>query len=212
MTFVGQFKGGLKGYFRDTLPYYFSVALLFVLGVVFGAIAVNALSPQQKAELVDYLQVFLRGLSQKLADIDSGVVLRESVSSNLKTAGLVWLLGVTVIGAPLTVVIIFVRGFVIGFSVGFLFSEMGAKGLALSLLAIFPQNVIAVPVMLAIGVSSLAFSVLIVRQRVGRFKVNLAEEFLAYTFTCLVLGALLVGASLVEAYVTPFFMGLIAGV
>jgi len=118
---------------------------------------------------------------------------------------------VTVIGVPLTVVVLFVRGFVIGFSVGFLFSEMGAKGVALSFLAILPQNIIAVPVILAVGVSSLAFSVLMVRQRVGRFHVNLAEELLAYTFTCLVLSALLVGASLIEAYVTPVLMGLVAG-
>lgn len=211
MTFIGQFKGGVRGYLRDFLPYYFFVGLLFVLGIIFGAIAVNALSPQQKVELLDYVQVFLRGLTQKLGDIDSGVVLKQSVANNLKTAGLVWFLGVTVIGVPLTVVVLFVRGFVIGFSVGFLFSEMGAKGVALSFLAILPQNIIAVPVILAVGVSSLAFSVLMVRQRVGRFRVNLAEELLAYTFTCLVLSALLVGASLIEAYVTPVLMGLVAG-
>ncbi len=211
MTFIGQFRNGLKGYLKESLPYYFFVTLLFILGVVFGAIAVNALASQQKVELLDYLKVFLRGLSQKLGDIDSGVVLRQSVANNLKTAGLVWFLGVTVIGVPLTVVILFVRGFVVGFSVGFLVGEMGGKGLSLALLAIFPQNVIAVPVIIALGVSSLAFSVLVVRQRVGRFKVNLAEEFLAYTFTSLVLCALLVGASLIEAYVTPVFMGLIAG-
>ena len=211
MTFVHPFRNGIKGYLKDASPYYFFAALLVVLGVVFGAIAVNALSGQQKAELVDYLQVFLRGLSAKLGDIDSGLVFRQSVANNLKTAGLVWLLGATVLGAPLTVVLLFVRGFVIGFSVGFLVSEMGAKGLLLALLAVFPQSVIAVPVMIALGVSSLAFSVLIVRQRVGRFKVNLAEEFLAYTFSCLVLSAVLLGASLIEAYVTPVFMGLIVG-
>jgi len=211
LTFVGQFRNGLKGYLGLSLPYYFFVSLLFVMGVVFGAVAVNALAPRQKVELLDYLKVFLRGLSQQLGDIDGGVVLKQSVTANLKTAGLVWLLGATVIGAPLTVVIVFVRGFVVGFSVGFLVGEMGGKGLSLALLAIFPQSVVAVPAILALSVSSLAFSVLIVRQRVGRFKVNLAEEFLAYTFTCLVLAAALVGASLIEAYVTPVFMGLIAG-
>jgi stage II sporulation protein M len=212
LSFVGQFKDGLKGYLSQTLPYYFFVGLLFVLGVIFGALAVNALSPQQKVELLDYLQVFLRGVGQKLGEIDSGVVLRQSAANNLKTVGLLWLLGATVIGAPLAVVIIFVRGFVIGFSVGFLCSEMGAKGVALSLLAIFPQNLLAVPVFLAVGVSSLGFAVLVVRRRVGRFRINLAEEFLAYTFTCLVLAALLVGASLIEAYLTPIFMGFIAGI
>lgn len=211
LTFVGQFRNGVKGYLKDTMPYYFFVTLLFVLGVVFGAVAVNALTPQQKVELLDYLKVFLRGLTQKLGDIDSGVVLRQSVLNNLKTAGLVWILGATVIGAPVTVVILFVRGFVVGFSVGFLVAEMGGKGLSLTLLAIFPQSIVAVPVIIALGVSSLAFSVLVVRQRVGKFKVNLAEEFLAYTFTCLVLCAVLMGASLIEAYVTPVFMGLIAG-
>ncbi len=212
VSFIGQFRGGLKGYLSESLPYYFFVGLLFVIGVSFGALAVNALTPNQKAELLDYMQVFLRGLGRELGGMDSGVVLRQSAANNLKTAGLIWLLGATVVGAPLALVIIFVRGFVIGFSVAFLFSEMGARGLALSVLCIFPQNLVAVPAVLAVGVSSLAFAVLAVRQRVGRFRVNLAEEFLAYTFTCLVLAALLVGASLIEAYVTPMFMAFIAGI
>jgi stage II sporulation protein M len=211
LTFVGQFRGGLRGYLAQALPYYFFVSLLFVLGVIFGAVAVNALSPGQKVELLDYLQVFLRGLSRQLGEIQGPVILKESVANNLKTAGLLWLLGATVVGVPLTLLIIFVRGFVAGFSVGFLVGEMGGKGLGLALLAIFPQNIIAVPAIVALSVSSLAFSVLIVRQRVGRFRVSLAEEFLAYTFTCLVLAACLVGASLIEAYLTPILMGLIAG-
>ncbi len=210
MTFVGQFKEGFKGYFRRSIPYYFCVSLLFVLGVGFGALAVNALTSRQKVELLDYLQVFLRGLAKKAGEIDGGVVLRQSAASNLKTVGLIWLFGATVIGAPLTVVMVFVRGFVLGFSAGFLFSEMGARGLALTLLGVLPHSLIAVPVLLAVSVASLGFAVLVVRRRVGKFQVNLAEEFLAYTFTCLVLAAALMGASLVEAYVTPFLVGLVA--
>jgi len=211
LSFIGQFRDGLSGYFRRAAPYYFAVSLLFVIGVSFGALAVNALGPAEKADLVDYVQVFLRGLGQKIGEIDSSVVFRQSALGHLKTAGLLWLLGASVIGAPLCMVVVFVRGFVIGFSVGFLFSEMGLKGLALSVFAILPQNLIAVPALLALGVSSAAFAVLVVRRRVGSFRVNLAEEFLAYTFTCLVLGAGLLGSSALEAYVTPFLMNLIAG-
>jgi len=211
LSFIGQLKDGLRGYFGRAAPYYFAAGLLFVIGVSFGALAVNALSPAQKTELLDYLQVFLRGLGQKIGEIDSAVVLKQSALSSLKTAGLLWILGASVIGAPLSMLVVFVRGFVIGFSVGFLFSEMNLKGLALSLFAILPQNLIAIPALLALGVSSVAFAVLVIRRRVGSFRVNLAEEFLAYSFTCLVLAGGLLGASVLEAYVTPFLMSLIAG-
>lgn len=211
MSFIGQFQDGLGGYLRSSAPYYFFVCLLFVIGVSFGALAVNALSVEQKVELLEYMQVFLRGLGQKLGEIDGAVVFRQSALGNLKTAGLLWILGATVVGVPLAMVIIFVRGFVIGFSVGFLFSEMGLKGMAFSLLAIVPHNLVVVPAVLALAVSSLAFAVLVVRRRVGGFRVNLAEEFLAYTFTCLVLAGVLVAGSLVEAYVTPLLMGFIVG-
>lgn len=211
MSFIEQFRGGLKGYFQNAALYYFAVGVLFLMGVIFGAVAVNALTADQKVELLDYLQVFLRGLGEKLGDIDAGSVFSQAVANNLKTAGLIWILGATVIGAPLSLVIIFVRGFVIGFSVGFLFGEMGLRGLALSVAAILPQNLVAVPAVLALGASSLAFAVLMLRRRVGSFRVSLAEEFLAYTFTCLCLAAVLVGASALEAYVTPALMSIIAG-
>jgi len=209
LSFIGQFRGGLLDYFRRNAALYFFVLLLFTLGVVAGSLTVRALGPDQKQELVDHLQVFLRGFGQNSDKIDPRAVMQRADSVHLKTAALLWVLGVTVVGLPLVVAVIFVRGFVIGFSVGFLVEQMGLSGLAFSIFSIWPQNLVAIPAFLVIAASAISFSWMLLIDRLARRKTHWIEEFSSYTVLCLGMTALLMVAGLLEGYVTPALMRLV---
>ncbi len=88
------------------------------------------------------------------AVIGRSEILYQSILDNvLKTAALLFVLGLTVIGAPLVLGIVFLRGFVLGFTVGFLIQETSLNGLILAAAAVLPpHNVVAVPaIMIAAG-------------------------------------------------------------
>lgn len=102
---------------------------------------------------------FLSNIYTSAAQNDSAVIgrseiLYQSILDNvLKTAALLFVLGLTVIGAPLVLGIVFLRGFVLGFTVGFLIQETSLNGLILAAAAVLPpHNVVAVPaIMIAAG-------------------------------------------------------------
>ncbi|MBP2649780.1 MAG: stage sporulation protein [Firmicutes bacterium] len=204
------FRQKFKEHLRANIVAYFFMTLIFLVGVVVGALAVKTLPEDQKLELAGYLKIFFQGLVQETANTSDVSLFSNILINNFKAIALMWLFGFTVIGIPLVLFIVFTRGFVIGFTVGFLVNEYVAKGLAFALAAILPHNFFSVPAVLVAGVSAMSYSLLLVRRRF-RGKISLLYEAMRYTAVCLVMLAVMVVASIVEVYISPVFMKLVAG-
>jgi len=117
---------------------------------------------------------------------------------------LLWLLGLSVIGAPLIAAVIFLRGFTLGFVFGFLIDDLGIRGAALALAALLPQNLVSIPGVLLCAVGAIGFSAEIVRTVFGRARGvtiyhHLRREGNVGLIGCLLL---LVG-SIIEIFVSP---------
>ncbi|MFB9761981.1 MULTISPECIES: stage II sporulation protein M [Bacillaceae] len=185
---------------------YLFVSVLLLMGVIFGAILVNSLHASQKQDLYFYLNRFFGQVSQgKFAQPIE--MFQESYFSHLKYIGFIWLLGISMIGLPLIFVLLFLKGVVVGFTVGFLVSQLGWSGFLLSAVAIMPQNFIIIPTFIITTVIAVSFSLRLIRHQFVR---KLHEPFLPlftrYTVFFLVIGIVLAGASMVESYVAPSFM------
>ncbi len=182
---------------------------LFVVGVGFGAAAVRALGEAQKSELLSYLEVYLRGLTGGSTQTPPGELWRQAVASSLRTAALLWAAGPVVIGLLIAPVIVFMRGFVIGFAVGFLTYELGVRGILIAVFAVFPQNLLAVPALVTIAVACASFSLMMLRRRE---RSNFGADFAGYTVIALAMMVLLVLAASFESYVAPILMRLLSGI
>ncbi len=206
----GRFRQNLNEYFRANIVAYFFMTLIFVIGVAVGALAVKTLPEDQKLELIGYLKIFFQGLVHGPGSLDTPTLFSTVLLSGAKTIGIIWLLGFTVVGIPFVLFIVFTRGFVIGFTVGFLVNEYVMKGLAFALASVLPHNFFAVPALLVTAVAATSFSLLLVRRR-QRATSNLLYESFGYTVLCLLMLALMVVAAVVEVYISPVFMKLVAG-
>jgi stage II sporulation protein M len=207
---LGYFRQNFNDYFRANIVAYFFMTLIFVIGVVVGALAVKTLPEDQKLELIGYLKIFFQGLAQGPANVDSPALFSTVMLSSVKTIGLIWLLGFTVVGLPFVLFIVFTRGFVIGFTVGFLVNEYILKGLVFALASVLPHNFFAVPALLVASVAATSFSLMLVRRK-QRAKINLLYESVGYTILCLLMLVLMLLAAVVEVYISPVFMKLVAG-
>lgn len=184
----------------------FLVLVLFITGITAGAFTVDALSIAQKEELISYFQNFFNILDKE--PIQSAFVFKQSLLNNSQFVFIIWILGITVIGIPLILIIIAVKGFIIGFSVSFLVEGMGLRGLLFALAAILPQNLLIVPGILFAGVLGTSFSVSMIRRRKSQPKKNLSAEFVRYSLNIVISLLTLLLGSLVEGYITPVFIKL----
>ncbi len=192
--------------FRFSSPLVISLAF-FLLGAVLGVVAVKALDPMEKGELLSYVQVFLTSLNNP--GIDSLSVLKIALLQNLKTALLVWALGLTIIGIPVACALVFVRGFALAFSAGFLVSE-GPQGPLLVLMGMVPHNLLVVPVLILMVSYAVSFSLALIRERAYLSSGQLWSQVFKYTGYWARLCGLLLLTAVLEAYLTPLLLRLVS--
>lgn len=185
----------------------FFVLVLFAVGVGFGAVAVRALSFSQKQDLLSFLQqIFSAGVGLSAA----GASFVSTLLVNLQLLWLVWLMGLLVFGLPIIVLLVFFRGFILGFSVAFLLSEMAWKGALLAFCSVVPHNLISVPVALVAAGMSIHHAISTIRPAPGNRRQTYWQRVLALTGATLACSVLVIVASLVETYITPALVQLAA--
>lgn len=208
---LGSFRINVSNFLRANLVSYFFMTLIFIIGIVVGALAVKTLPDEQKTELIGYLRIFFSGLTNGQNIIaDTPILLSTVLFNNAKTILIMWLLGFTIIGIPIVLFILFTRGFIIGFTVGFLVNEYIMKGLLFALVSVLPHNFFAVPAILITGVSATTFSLGLLKRK-KRTKAALLYDSFEYSLICFFMLVLMLLAGLIEVYISPVFMKLVAG-
>ena len=210
MFWAGAFWELIWRYFLRHLPLYVALMLLFATGLGFGALATQKLSPVQKEDLNNYITAVYASLAESNQEHHHRVELfYQRLKDNvIKTAGLVFLLGLTAIGAPLILGVVFVRGFVLGFTVGFLVQDTMVKGLVLSATGILPHNALMVPALLLGAGGALSFAGSAFRTLLGVSKDGVHGQLATTTFLAICSGILFLAAALVETYITPILVQL----
>ena len=193
-------------HFREHSSIYLFVVVLFLMGVIFGAIVVNSLTFSQKEDLAYYLSQFFGQVSNgKVAA--SKDVFAQSLFDNSKFIGMMGILGISIIGLPVILIVLFMKGLVIGFTVGFLVNQMGWNGFLLSFVSVLPQNFIIIPVFIITATIAVSISLKMIRRQ---FMKKISEPILPllgrYALVFVVAGLFLVIAALFEAYISPSLM------
>ncbi|GIP32304.1 stage II sporulation protein M [Paenibacillus sp. J2TS4] len=197
----------LRMYSKDQLSYYVFVSILFITGVIFGAVMVNALTLEQKQEIVRHLGHFFHTIDTGAeGDVAAKQTFFQAVSLNLKWVALIWILGLSVIGLPFIFALDFIKGVLIGFSVGFMVGQFSWKGMLFALTSIAPQNMVLIPVIVAASVAAMSFSIQLVKNRFIQRTGSVYPLFIKYSTTTLTLALAVVIVSLFEAYVSPIMM------
>jgi len=194
---------------RENLNLYVFVGVLVLVGAIFGAMLVHALTLEQQQELADDLGVYLAKLrlSESLAPAQT---FWDSFLFYGKWLLLIWLLGLSVIGLPFVLVLDFLKGVLIGFSVALLAEQFAWKGVWFFLVATAPQNAILVPALVIASLSSARFAYFVVRERLFKRKGRLLPPFLAHTAVAAAMLAAVAVSSLFEAYVSPVLLERVA--
>lgn len=203
-----KIKNIFRKNFRDNFIIYFTMIIFLIVGIVIGSITIKILNTEQKGEILNFFNSFFKSLDNK--EYNNLQILKQSISDNFKTIFVIWITGILIIGIPVIPIIILLRGFALGFTVGFLVNEFGVKGFLFSLLAILPQNIFIIPGIILIASTGLIFSLKQIKDnKVKMYKESILQDIISYTVAILFFSIIVSIGSLVEAYITPVFIKLL---
>ena len=142
---------------------YFIVLIIFAVGVFLGVMFINQM--QEKSKIEQYINTYV----DETKGLENGDYLSELQNDIFNNVGLVlalWFAGTTIIGIPIVLGIILVRGFCLGYTIASCVFALGRmKGIIFILITTLLQNIIFIPAIMILGVSSIKLYKSIIKDR-----------------------------------------------
>lgn len=193
---------------RKMIPYTF-VLLAIVVGMVAGGIVGNSLEAEIKDELqVTMANYFSANHVERLPPTFEYVIQEALMKDVLQTVLVVFLLGLTVIGSPFILIILFMRGFSLAFTFIFLIQDNVWRGSVLALTGLVPHNAFSLISLCIIAAAAFTFAGAAARILLGRKPVhyNVWRHLSSFTRLAVVASLFVVIGMFIEAYITPFLI------
>lgn len=130
------------------------ITISIILGILFPAI----LSQEDKKLIQTSITNFLTAINHN--NIDTISSLFSSLTNNLLVTIVTWILGLSLIGIPIIIVIVFFKGFITGFSISSILITKGIKGTITAIIYTIP-NLLNLGVTLLLGYYAISFSIVI---------------------------------------------------
>lgn len=180
------------------------IAILFIcVGVILGIYTVKNLTSLENETIINYLNVILKGIINERPSYSSMFV--EALKNNTIFLIGYWILGFTVVGSLIVLLLNVIKGFIIGFTFSFVVANISGKGIFLAMLGIVPQNLIYICCMIMASVMALRYSLDILKFKKNTLKTNVINYSLNYIAIFILI---FIGASF-ETLVTPFIFKII---
>ena len=183
------------------------VLFVIVLGIISGTIFLLALNETDKELVVNQITNFMVNVNDN--NINNFNAFKNTLIENFIFVILIWILGMSIVGVIFNVFLIYLKGFIFGFTISSFFMIYGYKGFLTGVIYLVPSIIINILVTLIIGVYSIILTiflwkVIFVRDRsdsIGKF----LKKYLFVLLICIVLVAI---SSVCESYLIPALLKL----
>lgn len=194
-----NFKKIITEHVKLNVKIYMCVFIILVIGIIIGMYFVGNLSDIQKQELSVYVVDTITQL-QEDTEIDKLLLFKNSAIENIILTIIMWFVGSTVVGLPIVYGIVAFRGFCLGYTISAIIAILGtSKGMLFVFTALFFQNIIFIPAILALAVSGTKLYKSIMKDK---RRENIKLEIIRHTIFSGIVGIMLLISSLVEVYIS----------
>lgn len=205
MKYFHQIKQLLN---KDKKVYIFLLSVL-LSGVLFGSVFMTLISKADKEVVVTSLNEFM--VLAKESNINNIEVFKDVFISNTLFIVLLWALGISVIGLFFIVVMLFIKGFTLGFVISALIYKYKFLGIINCIIYLFPHAFINILVYLVVSYFAYKLSIQIFNSVIKKSTVNFREGINTYVKILLAAIIILLLTSLYESYVMPELIRLFKG-
>ena len=183
------------------------ILILFIIGFISGCLFLTIVNTDEKEIIISQITNFISNINNN--SIDNLDLLKNSLINNYVYVIVLWILGLSILGVIINIFLVYIKGFILGFTLSSIVLTYKTKGILFSLVYVFPNELIKVLVILLLGVYSLTLSLDIVKELLKKNNNELRKVFKRYV-VILCISIILMGvSSLYESYVIPDLLNFI---
>ena len=184
--------------------------VIVIVGVVSGSIFSAIIDTHDKKMVVDYLTEFFNNVKSGKLNYDTSII--NTLFFTVGSAIIIWLLGVSVIGFFIVLFMLFMKAFVLGFSIGSIIINFKLKGILIGTIYAFPHQIINILVFMLLSAYALIVSFKIMKCMTGKKTLDFKGIMNRYMTVLLFSGIVLIITSVYEVYLMPKLLNIIMGI
>ncbi len=178
--------------------------IISIISVLIGIFYIAILSNSNKVLIKENLETYFESLN-KLNYIKA---LIKCLTSNMITISSIWLLGISIIGVFLIIIILIIKSFALGFTISSLIYFYKLKGIIISIIYIIPL-IINLFVIIILSYYGIIFSKNLNRLLFLKKDVNFKNIMRKYIKILLFSTICIIISSLIEIYIVPNILKLL---
>lgn len=175
--------------------------IFLILGILFLAI----ISKSNKELVTETLNNFFKNISAK--KFNTNIALFNSLSNNMIVNITIWLLGISIIGIPIILLILSTKSFILGFSISSIIYNYGIKGIILTLIYIVP-HIMNLFITILLSYYSIHFSIMLFNLLFRKQEYSKKRIVNRYIKILLFSTIAYITSSVIEVYVVPKILSL----
>ncbi len=175
--------------------------VLFIVGLLAGSLFTIILNESDQSLVKDSLSNFMTSVSKHQLNIEQ--TLLPSLFSQIIYVLAVWLLGISILGLPIVLILYFSKAFTLGFSIGSLLFHYQAKGILLSFGYIFPHQIINFFLYTILTIYSLSLSLKLFDALFHKKRLDFRFILNKYLFILILTLLVIIITCLLEMFVMP---------
>ena len=186
---------------------FFVIAILF-LGVISGAIFSNIIDLNNQKLVIDKINLFINNINNN--EINVIQALKNSLIINFSYSIVIWILGLTIIGIIINIFLLYIKGFIFGFSLSSFIITFSYKGIILSFLYTIFGQLLNLIVIMIITIYSIMFTTNLIKQIFkNKQTINILNFFKNYSLILLITTIISILSSINEVFLFPALTKLI---
>ena len=175
-----------------------------LLGIISGSIFLTMLNKTDKENIISRIQSFFELISK--GNINSGLALKNSLIINYLFIGLIWILGLSMIGIIINILLTYIKGFITGFSIASIFLTYSYKGIPASFIYLIFSQIINIIIIIILSIYSIMFSYNLLKIIINKKGKLILKKYIIILMLLVILSFI---SSLSEAYLFPRVLKLI---
>lgn len=184
---------------QENKKIYILLLIFLLIGIVLGVFFINNSDEAQKNEVIEYINNFVTTLKNNNS-IDKNELINVSFKRNILMGIILWFIGSTIIGLPLIYFFVLYKGLCIGYTISGAIIALGTgKGVLFCIGSILFHNVIFIPALFFIAVSSTKLCYAIMKNRT---KENIKLEIIRHSILSIIAVIFFMLSSLTEVYIS----------
>lgn len=148
---------------------------IIILGIILGSIFSTIITQNDQNLVIEKIKLFITNISNN--SLNTITSFKNSISINLIYIIIIWILGMTLIGIPINTFLLFIKNFILGFSLSSFILTYSYKGLILSSIYLIFGELLTIVILSILTTYSIIFSSKLLKHI---FKSNISNEIPKY--------------------------------